>query len=569
MKKILGFLCFMAVICCFPSCQDMLSVDSDRYLTVDKNGLTSGNDSISSVLGLLTGMQKIGERYFLLGEMRGDLLNTTSYTPADIRSLSDFTVSDTSAYANPRDYYAIINNCNYFISRTNDSISPLAAENAVAHAIRAWTYMQIVFNWGKAYYFTEPLLSVEDTEKDFPVYTIPQMIDALIADLQPFVGAKYPYYGDIYGLPSTCLFIPVEILLGDLYLWRGSSTDDYEQAATYYANYAYENWDYAFYQNNLYWSYDNFLLQNFDKANPGYINWPNLTYANSGNLELISAIEMATTPSQGITNRVIGYNAYWGTSPYTCTYFESSDVINNLWDDQVYVLHYVSGAMATDYYTMGDLRKWGNCKWWLDGGSYRISNGTGYVTGDVLTKLIMANNIMLYRYGLTMLRYAEAVNRAGKPNTAFAVLKYGLDPVTLSDTTRIPRSELADAKPYITIFNNSKFKNPSNDYGTGIHSRGCGNGTAYNQYYVLGGTKGEPLTSLSDSIQWVENTICDELALETSFEGNRFQDLMRIAMRRKDPSFLAERVAEKHVNDYSTIYSLLMNQNNWFLPEKK
>ena len=576
MKKILGFLCFTAVICCFPSCQDMLTVDSDRYLTVDKNGLTSGNDSISSILGLLTGMQKIGERYFLFGEMRGDLLNTTDYTPADIRSLSDFTVSDTSAYANPRDYYAIINNCNYFISRTSDSISPLATENAVAHAIRAWTYMQIVFNWGKASYFTEPLLSVEDTEKDFPVYTIPQMIDALIADLQPFVGAKYPDYGDIYGLQSSQIFIPVEVLLGDLYLWRGNSTDDYEQAATYYANYIDKNnISYALVDmRSVYWSYDNFLLQNFDKVNPSDAGWTTITYANSSNTELISAIEMATTPSQGITNKVIGQNASFNNNnnTYTCTYFEPSGVINNLWDDQVYVLHYVSGAMATDYVTMGDLRKWGNCKRVTNGGSYRISNGTGYITGDILTKLYMANNIMLYRLGLVMLRYAEAVNRAGKPNTAFAVLKYGLDPVTLRDTTRIPRSELADAKPYITIFNNQKYTNTnsSNSFqGTGIHSRGCGSGTSFNQYYTIGGTTGAPLTSLSDSIQRVENMICDELALETSFEGNRFQDLMRIALRRNDPSFLAARVAAKHVNDYNRVYGLLMDKNNWFLPEKK
>jgi len=507
-------------------------------------------------------MQRVGERYFLFGEMRGDLLNTTDYTPADIRSLSDFTVSDTSAYASSHDYYAIINNCNYLISRTGDAASPLQTENAAAHAIRAWAYMQIAFNWGKAYYFTQPLLTVEDTEKEYPSYSIPQIIDALIADLEPFVGAAYPNYGDIYGLPSSKLLIPVEVLLGDLYLWRGASTADYEQAATYYATYADRNLTpLGDIQSSIWWTYDNFLLNNF--VFPSNDTWSQMTYVSSSNTELISAIEMAGTSSQGITNQVLGQNVYYN---YTCRYFKASDVMNNLWGDQVYVLHYVNGALASDYYTMGDLRNQGN----RYPQQYYLIDGNVKIFIDRLYKLNMANNIMLYRYGLIMLRYAEAVNRAGKPNTAFAVLKYGLDPTTLSDTTRIPRSELADAKPYIMVFNNQKYiSNRNNSQGTGIHSRGCGSGTVTNQYYILGGTNGEVLATLSDSIQWVENAICDEMALETSFEGNRFQDLMRIAMHRNAPSFLAARVAAKHGTDYDRVYNLLLDENKWFLPEKK
>jgi len=577
MKKILWFLCFTAVIFGFSSCDKMLTVNSERFITVDQNGLNSANDSISSIFGILTGMQKVGERYFLFGEMRGDLLNTTDYTPANIRSLSDFTVRDTSAYANPGDYYAIINNCNYFISRTGDSKSSLQAENALAHAIRAWTYMQIVFNWGKAYYYTQPILSVKDAEKDFPVYSIPQVIDALIADLQPFVGVPYPNYADIYGLQSSNLFIPVEVLLGDLYLWRGSSTADYEQAATYYSDYADKNLvPLAYNQSSVWWIYNDFLLQDFDKATPAN-NWTQMTYASSVNSELIAAIKMAPAPDQGIANQLIGQSAYMNNNGNeTCIYFEPSDVINNLWNDQVYVLHYVAGALATDYYTMGDLRKAGNSMLGSSiYGPYKISVTTSATSATTsianvtfLSKLYMANSIMLYRYGLIMLRYAEAVNRAGKPNTAFAVLKYGLDPVTLADSTRIPRAELADAKPYITVFNNPRYSDDLNTQGTGIHSRGCGSGTVYNQYYIIGGANGEPLPTLADSIQWVESAICDELALETSFEGNRFQDLMRMAIHRNDRSFLASRVAAKHTNDYSRVYNLLMNENNWFLPEK-
>lgn len=552
MKKIVCFLCFTAVIICFSSCKDMLDVDSDRYVTVDENGLTSANDSISSILGILAGMQKIGDRYVLFGEMRADLLNVTDSTPAAMRELNDFTVKETSDYASPRDYYTIINNCNYFISRTGDAGSPLKTQNAAAHALRAWTYMQVVFNWGKAFYFTEPLLTVEDTEKEYPAYTIPQVIDALIADLEPFAEAVYPNYGDIYGMPSRYLFIPVKVLLGDLYLWRGASTGDYEKAANYYAEYinSHSSAGFPF----LAWNYSNFLQQNFDKAFPSWNSWTYVTVASSSNAELVAAIQMATSLDQGTTSRL----------PYQYKYYTMSDVIANLWDGQNYLLHYVSGALATDYYTMGDLRKMANLynygqTYWYD----------GIKTYYILNKLD-AYHTMLYRLGLIYLRYAEAVNRAGKPNTAFAVLKYGLGPTTLSNPARIPREELEDAKPYIMIFNNPKYTYTFNnaEKGTGVHSRGCGD-SDFDKYYVIGGVDGEPLATRSDSILWVEDAILTELALETSFEGNRFQDLMRFAMRREDPSFLAKHVAAKHETDYSRIYNLLLDTKNWFLPENK
>jgi hypothetical protein len=534
------------IILCFSSCEDILNVDSARYATVEENTLSSPSDSVSSVLGLLEGMQKIAERYVLFGEMRADLLDVTDFTPAAIRELSNFTVSETSAYANPRDYYDIINNCNYFISRTSGEDSPLKNENALAHAIRAWTYMQIVGNWGKASYFTVPLLSVEDTEKDFPTYGIDAMTDALIADLEPFREAEYPNYGMVYDFRSTQLFIPVKILLADLYLERGASTEDYEQAATCYAEYIDDMVSSTSISNQpaIAWSYDNFLQQNFDRAVP-MDRWSQVTYASLSNSELITAIQMATSASEGLTCQLSG-------RPY---YFGASAVIHNLWDDQSYVLHYTAVTPASNYYTTGDLRKQGNIE-------SRVTYTVDGVSVPLLAKIYSMDHIMLYRLGTVFLRYAEAVNRAGKPHTAFAVLKYGLNPATFMDETKIPPEEWTDNKPYVTVFNAEKYTGM-----TGIHARGCGD-AAYDVNYFIGKNEADPLATHADTIQWVEDAICTELALETSFEGNRFRDLMRIAMRRNDPSFLAERVAAKHENDYDRIYNLLTDTAKWFLPEK-
>ena len=79
------------------------------------------------------------------------------------------------------------------------------------------------------------------------------------------------------------------------------------------------------------------------------------------------------------------------------------------------------------------------------------------------------------------------------------------------------------------------------------------------------------VTTPADSIKCVEDAICTELALETSFEGNRFGDLVRIALRRNDPDFQAKCIASKHEgSEFDRIYGLLpSDKKNWFLPEPK
>src|SRR3546814_13489217 len=51
--------------------------------------------------------------------------------------------------------------------------------------------------------------------------------------------------------------------------------------------------------------------------------------------------------------------------------------------------------------------------------------------------------------------------------------------------------------------------------------------------------------SSADSLMQIEDYLIEEAALEMAFEGNRWADLLRIAMRRNDPAFLADKVYDK------------------------
>jgi len=65
---------------------------------------------------------------------------------------------------------------------------------------------------------------------------------------------------------------------------------------------------------------------------------------------------------------------------------------------------------------------------------------------------------------------------------------------------------------------------------------------------------------------YLEEKILEERARELAFEGERFYDLMRVAKRRNDPSFLAEKVSAKFPSgEREKIYNLLMDENNWYI----
>lgn len=94
----------------------------------------------------------------------------------------------------------------------------------------------------------------------------------------------------------------------------------------------------------------------------------------------------------------------------------------------------------------------------------------------------------------------------------------------------------------------------------------------------------------AEGIDRFEDYILEERGREVAFEGERFYDIMRMAKRRNDPSFLADRVARKFSSNEKEVYrqwvqrnnndkgaaligdrsirmrEFLMNEQNWYIP---
>ena len=540
---------FVGLLLITTSCQDFLDTDSNRVMLSDDNVINSANDTVYSIIGILSKVQKLSDKYVLMGELRADLMTVTNLSKSELRDLNNFQVDTaTSSFSDVKDYYAVINNCNYFIQKADTNIAtmgskPFVKEMAIVKSIRAWTYLQLVLNYGKATYFDKPLITIQDANETFPEYNLQQIIDVLIADLMPFAETEYPKYGTINGAESKRLFVNTKFLLGDLYLWKaslnGGNVSDYEQAATYYASLI-KSGQYVVQPNDaMKWSNINFTSY--------YNSWSNILYSAIGSNELITTVKLSSSSIYGVSTSLNELSANYELT--TTTQFE------DLFAMQMYSFPNTAKNPVIPAYFVGDLRLYGTVSATIDG--YSVDGKVLETGSNIITKFSQYN-VNIYRTGLLYLRYAEAVNRIGKPGLAFAVLKYGLNPTTLADVKKIPARDLIPSQPYIEVFNNANFAN-----NVGVHNRGCGS-SDINKLYVIPLT----VTTQTDSILYVENAITDELALETGLEGNRFHDLMRISNYRNSPAYLAQKVASKH-SDYNRIYNLLINPNNWFVPIKK
>ena len=145
---------------------------------------------------------------------------------------------------------------------------------------------------------------------------------------------------------------------------------------------------------------------------------------------------------------------------------------------------------------------------------------------------LYSSDVILYRDADVHLMLAEALNRTGQSDFALILLNSGI--------------KNANPKP-------TGYPNWTNNLG--VRGR------------VKLSAKTVPAEE-PNKIEYVENLLLEERAKELAFEGKRWSDLMRIATRRSDPTFLANKVAAKfsNANTANNIRTLLSNPENWYIP---
>ncbi|MBQ3877131.1 MAG: RagB/SusD family nutrient uptake outer membrane protein [Prevotella sp.] len=592
----------------------MFETDSDRQIF--DPALDQKTDSMFYTLGILKGLQLAADQYVLQGEMRGDLVATNQYTETDLRQLANFSAGVSNKYDSAYVYYRVINNCNYYIAHRDTSLRTGSRQVAIpeyaeALAVRAWAYMQLAKNYGSVPFYTDPLVSIGDANRQIETKDLQGICDALAPEMQLFSGTPVPTYGNISAgvlnssdsdnpqekiINSRRAMLPIDLVLADLYL----ETHQYELAARYYFNFLRQNeWSIRQAYINL---MDSYFINIFEDrmpaafsmtVNDGY-QWSSIFSVTNDN-DIITYIPLAANTLRGAVTElpgIFGYDFYSTTSGAAGSneryllerQIDASPSYVALSDAQEY---YYTPGTATGGSTivrtaqLGDLRRLVTMR-------QVAKNDSAFA---VMIKFTSAN-VPIYRTATVYLRLAEALNRMGHPDAAFAILKDGINEelhtyVQHGDSTDLeahryirPATEqlLQTTIPFLSAENVQMFEE-----NWGIHSRGCyytqGSFSPYqyetevskklNQLQSQYGI--QPTGTMQDTINAMEDILCDEMALELAFEGNRFGDLTRMA-RHKNHSglygssfgsqWLAGKLAYKHpvVN--------LLDEKNWYLPFK-
>jgi starch-binding outer membrane protein, SusD/RagB family len=161
---------------------------------------------------------------------------------------------------------------------------------------------------------------------------------------------------------------------------------------------------------------------------------------------------------------------------------------------------------------------------------YYSADNTPFITKYNLESILLSADAIIYRDADIHLLLAEALNRSGQSDIALILLNHGM-------------SQIKDR--------------PS----------------AYSKWSRNAGVRGRVSLQALDAttVESIEDLIIQERALELAFEGKRWFDLVRIASRRNDPAYLADKIAAKFddPDKSNEIREKLMNPYNWYLPLKK
>ena len=562
-KMAKGFLPFylFTLLPLFASCEDMLKPESDLVEYEEDHTLNHATDSVYSVMGIINKMQIIADRVVLLGEVRGDLVAPTAAANNDLKRLSAFDFNGSNRYNQISDYYAVINNCNYYLAHVDTAMQRrgrnlFMREYAAVKSYRAWTYLQLAQAYGEVPLILTPLMTEKEAREAMnqPRVGIKAICDTFIDDLTPYVGVNLPEFGSVNGMSSDYFFIPMRALLGDLCLWAGR----YQEAARWYHDYLTDRYEPV-----------KMNLQRTSWPNSSQLVTPNDRYTTSS--EVITYIPMESRVFDGVISNLP--NLFNSTTENNFFYeLTASSAMSKISADQIYCLENdIPGATTKDTVYVartgfnrseyvGDLRFASNFTLRSSGTQNDYSEYNSYTQN---VSKITSSRIPLYRATMIYLRYAEALNRAGYPQTAFAILKYGICDEVLQN--RVDPIEVKEAGELVT-FDANVFRL---EEVLGIHSLGSGDSHA-NAYYELPQPE-NALATRQDTVNYqiplVENLIVDEMALEGAFEGYRFNDLMRVALRRGDPSYLATPIARRNGESDSGLYQLLMDPKNWYLPQ--
>lgn len=561
----------MAVIFASTSCKKMLDVKPEDEVDIENAYLTVA-DADAAVLGIYGKFTNLAKQYIILNELRADLVDVTPGADTYLQEINNHSITSKNPYTNPKQYYDVILNCNDALRGFNKMLteSRMSVEDYNRHysdigALRSWIYLQLGIHYGSVPYITQALDSPDDLKviANHPKLNFDVLLDSLInftAGLKYNETQTFTYpTGNalnltIDGNATRKFFITIPILRGDLYLWA----NDYLKAATHYKI----AMDAETSGNDHLFAY----RIAYDDADGKIQNSVRGGGQNANNLYLGKDVGWGSLFALSNTNRSWNGEWYWSL-PYSIQYatknklpelfsktygsylLKPSKSIIDKWNSQMQR----SGAP-------GDPR--GMLSYTTEGTDPVVTKFT-----DDMNSIAGGGQWNIWRAAGLHLRFAEVANRDGKSIISWGLLNNGISnalvPVRVEPNLPPTYAEVEAMKtPFAEpFFFDARDAGATN---TGVRMPWSKNTGIRNRAYVQALS-----TDIQTDMLGMETALINEAALELAFEGQRWSDLLRIAIRRDDPAFLADKVYDKLVKagnpNASAVQTKLLNKD-WYLP---
>lgn len=612
MKTKINLLWAMVLILSLFSCKDYFDPDLGVVLD-DKDIFKEFNDYRTAGLGLYAIQQDLAEQIYILGEVRGDLVEITKNADRDLTEINNFSISPDNKYASPENFYKLIVNCNNLINKIVlkkpsvldpkvlvDNYDKLYGE---VQCMRAWAYFNAARIYGEIPYIYPNIQSMDDIEEYINTGKTVIAPEQIIFDLKGYyndtlrnvsvvynkiyldldaivdsfsmilennvkaVGIQYSIdNNDITWEVTTWSRASYHALLAQMYLFRGDYTKSMDHLNYFLYNNESNNsfikygLDTKFSNNN--WKSIFTGLDNYEHI---FTVWYSKNYRQQNNLQYFYSDQGGNQYMLKPTPRAV---QYWeGT-------WDGFKILENT-DDPSKTFTSVIGIPGDFYRGYGVSFNY-------------IKNGVPMLLEDVELMLELKmekrdREAQLMMAGVDTVVYKFSINKSDDDRDAYIPIYraagmhlYAAEIYAMwefwHNTSNTVYAEISTG---LTIVNNGYYA--YNSKQKGVRGRvGFSNEdeelSVGNINYLFNPSTNEingyiDLTnkSLEKQIYAVE-LILDERARELGFEGERFYDLMRVAKRTGNPAFLANKIAAKfNGSKAEEIRSLLMDENNWYV----
>ena len=595
----------------FNSCEKFW--EPEMGLIIEKEDyFTDWSEYRSAEMGLYSLQQKLVDQIVVLGELRADLLEITPNADKDLKEVYNFQISNTNKYASPEGFYRLIGACNSLITQLKTAHPEVLDKRIIATSfdrlygealcMRAWAYFNAVRIYGKVPYVWESMTTVEeitnyvnssttiidtvhiifdpggyynDTLRNDTILLERHFLDtrAVIDTFTTQLLNEVKAVGVLHNTYNLDATWDVTIwnkyawrtLLGQMFLYQGDLTAAYEQFSHILYNYDSETSNVRFgldqrFRNNNWRS----IFTGIDGYEHIYTLWFGKAYQQQNNLQAFFSLVPPNTYQMKPTSLAV--------ENWEC-----------IWDSMEYDLNASNPALTTleEVGAPGDFyRGYGVSYAYLKDGVMMEKQDVrdmlklrrdGYVKD--YEEMIYGVDTVVYKYTIGKTSFDHDANfnifRAAGVHlyAAEIFIRWEFDHQGLVRTEELTG---------LAILNNGSYQGNPNQLGVrGRVGFGDGDDAVRLANYIY---KHDPYTN--EIVGWynytnnfpakqdyLEDMIIQERARELAYEGERFYDLMRIAKRRGDPSYLADKVASKFSGSRAEeIRQFLMDENNWYIP---